>query len=260
EFQLICASLDPAAELRDHPANTQPSLPPSLRNEGFQPFPNSPPRNSPPPRRMAAAAAAGAAPAPAITKPAQQGPERSAHPRPVPPQPAVAQAAPPQPVPSQLPVAADPGQQQKPLAETQEGAGSSTQAAGQPKTAAGETTAQSGTRREQRLRAAFPVRVSGMDSNGKMFEDGAATIDITTTGARLSGITQDLQRGYILEVKHRSHRARYVVKWVGEKGTVEEGQAGLQLIDQGKLIWGRALPRVLGDQPTVRRLDKSHEE
>lgn len=127
------------------------------------------------------------------------------------------------------------------------------------KAAAAETFVQSGTRREQRLNVGFPVHISGMDVNGKMFEDDAATFDVTTTGARLGGFIQHLQRGYILKLNHRNHTARYVVKWVGEKGSAEEGQAGLQLIDQGKLIWGRALPRLLGDQPTVRRLERPQE-
>lgn len=108
-----------------------------------------------------------------------------------------------------------------------------------------------GTRREQRLRIALPVQVWGMDLDGAMFEQDAATVDITTTGARLKGITHLLQRGCVVGVKHQSSKARYRVVWVGDAGTPAEGQLGLQLIDVGKFIWGRALPRIFGDNQSA---------
>lgn len=104
-----------------------------------------------------------------------------------------------------------------------------------------------GTRREQRLRIALPVQVWGMDLEGALFTQDAMTIDITTTGARLKGFTFALQRGCVIGVKHQNSKARYRVVWVGDAGSVTEGQVGLQLIDVGKFIWGRTLPRIFGD-------------
>jgi diguanylate cyclase (GGDEF)-like protein len=108
-----------------------------------------------------------------------------------------------------------------------------------------------GTRREQRFLIALPVQLWGMDIDGAMFEQDAATIDITTTGARLQGITPALQRGCIVGVKHQSSKARYRVVWVGDPGSASERHVGLQLIDGGKFIWGRALPRIFGDDRFV---------
>jgi hypothetical protein len=104
-----------------------------------------------------------------------------------------------------------------------------------------------GTRREQRMRIALPVQVWGMDLDGAMFEQDAVTVDITTTGARLRGITHSLQRGCVVGVKHQNSKARYRVVWVGDASSASEGQIGLQSIDVGKFIWGRALPRIFGD-------------
>ena len=101
-------------------------------------------------------------------------------------------------------------------------------------------------RREQRLGLAIPVCISGMDANGSLFEQEADTIDVTTTGARLSGIRHDLHRGGIISVRRGSSKARFRVTWVGEGP--DQGQIGIQLIESGKLIWGQVIPRIFGDR------------
>jgi len=106
---------------------------------------------------------------------------------------------------------------------------------------------QPGTRREQRLRIAVPVQLWGMDLEGAMFSQDAVAVDITTTGARLTGIAHSLQRGCVVGVKRQNSKARYRVVWVGDASSATEGQIGLQLIDGGKFIWGRTLPRIFGD-------------
>jgi len=104
-----------------------------------------------------------------------------------------------------------------------------------------------GARREQRSRIVLPVQLWGMDLDGALFEQDAVTVDITTTGARLKGIDHLLQRGCVVGVKHQSSKARYRVVWVGGANSATEGHVGLQLIDGGKFIWGRTLPRIFGD-------------
>lgn len=110
---------------------------------------------------------------------------------------------------------------------------------------------QAGTRREQRYPVALPVQLWGMDIDGVLFAQEAVTVDITTTGARLRGIVHRLQRGCVVGVKHQNSKARYRVVWLSEGGSPPEVQAGLQLIDGGKFIWGRALPRLFGDDQFV---------
>jgi hypothetical protein len=102
-------------------------------------------------------------------------------------------------------------------------------------------------RREQRISLVIPVRVSGLDANGQLFEQEAGTIDVTTTGARLSGIRHPLHRGFILTVQRGSSKAKFRVMWVAEEGSVDQGQIGLQLVESGKFIWGIVLPRLFGD-------------
>ena len=80
-----------------------------------------------------------------------------------------------------------------------------------------------------------------------MFEEFATTIDVTTTGASIAGIKHLLLRGCVISVEHRSSRARYRVKWVEAAQDDKPGNVGVQLIEPGKFIWGRVIPRVFTD-------------
>jgi len=106
-------------------------------------------------------------------------------------------------------------------------------------------------RLEIRHNLVFPVRIWGMDATGNMFEQHATTVNVTTTGAHISGMKHPLERGCVIGVEHCSSRARYRVTWVGstEGGRLDE--VGLRLIETGKFIWGRVLPRVFGDSLQV---------
>jgi two-component system cell cycle response regulator len=102
-------------------------------------------------------------------------------------------------------------------------------------------------RLEVRHRLALPVRIWGMDATGHMFEQYATTVDVTTTGAQIADIKHPLQRGCVIGVEHGSSRARYRVTWVGSTKDDRPGEVGVQLIETGKFIWGRVIPRVFGD-------------
>jgi hypothetical protein len=98
-----------------------------------------------------------------------------------------------------------------------------------------------------RHRLALPVRIWGMDATGQMFEECATTVDVTTTGANIAGIKHLLQRGCVIGVEHRSSRARYRVTWVRSADGGQPSKVGVQLIETGKFIWGRVIPRVFVD-------------
>ena len=112
-------------------------------------------------------------------------------------------------------------------------------------------------RRERRTNLVLPVKISGMDANGKLFEQDAGTVDVTTTGARLSGIVHPLHRGCILSVQRGRSKARFRVTWIGDTGGPEQGQIGIQLSESGKLIWGQVIPRIFGDNFRLTDLNES---
>jgi hypothetical protein len=96
-------------------------------------------------------------------------------------------------------------------------------------------------RRERRLIVPIAVKLWGLDSNGKVFSQNAKTLNIATSGARLYGVTAELERGFIVGLQCGNMRARFMVVWVGEKGSSREGQVGLRAAENG--IWSVALPR-----------------
>jgi len=96
-------------------------------------------------------------------------------------------------------------------------------------------------RRERRVSVPISVRLWGLDRNGKVFSQNAKTLNIATNGARLYGVTAALERGFIVGLQCGNMRARFMVVWVGEKGSSREGQIGLRAAENG--IWSVALPR-----------------
>jgi hypothetical protein len=96
-------------------------------------------------------------------------------------------------------------------------------------------------RRERRVTIPISVRLWGLGSDGKVFSQNVKTLNIATSGARLYGVTAALERGFIVGLQCGNMRARFMVVWVGEKGTSREGQIGLRAAENG--IWSVALPR-----------------
>ena len=100
-------------------------------------------------------------------------------------------------------------------------------------------------RRETRVTVPISVRLWGLDREGKVFSQNAKTLNIATNGARLYGVTAKLDRGFIVGLQCGNMRARFMVVWVGEKGSSREGQVGLRAAENG--IWSVALPRASDD-------------
>ena len=100
-----------------------------------------------------------------------------------------------------------------------------------------------------------PIRIWGMDANGKPFSVPATTYDLTRFGARVMGIRVPLAPGEIVGVQHGVEKARFRVAWYGRPGSRLEGNVGLQALDWKKHIWGALVqdtPHTLvnsGDQP-----------
>ena len=96
-------------------------------------------------------------------------------------------------------------------------------------------------RRERRVIAPLSVRLWGLDRAGKVFSQNVKTLNIATSGARLCGVTADLERGFLVGLQCGNMRARFMVVWVGEKGSSREGQVGLRVAENG--LWSVSMPR-----------------
>jgi len=82
-------------------------------------------------------------------------------------------------------------------------------------------------RREPRIAVSLPVEV--WDEDHQEPSDGAASmIDVSDGGARIGGIRFDVKPGEVVYLVSAGIEARFRVIWVGESGSAQEGQIGLQ--------------------------------
>ncbi len=94
-----------------------------------------------------------------------------------------------------------------------------------------------GKRRDPRIEAKLPIRVAGIDVNGRPVLQKAATRNISRGGALLEGIEGRFKPKEIVSLTYKNNKARFRVSWMGEIGTDRAGQMGVQSIDATKCIW-----------------------
>lgn len=94
-----------------------------------------------------------------------------------------------------------------------------------------------GTRKSPRLQKNMRVRIFGLDSNGKPFSTTAETLDVSPTGARLAGVHQFEAPGETIGLEIKGKKGRFLVVWVGKRGTRAEGQIGIRSIESVAIVW-----------------------
>jgi hypothetical protein len=102
-------------------------------------------------------------------------------------------------------------------------------------------------RRQKRVRAALPVRTWFSTEGGKPVLLAACTLDVTPTGARLTGVRAQTEAGAVLTVERGRNKARFRIIWVGEPGSPSEGHLGIECLDAGRWNWNVQLPASPGD-------------
>jgi PilZ domain-containing protein len=97
-------------------------------------------------------------------------------------------------------------------------------------------------RRDRRVRAVLPVRVSSSDGSLRLNSTAACTLDIAARGARLGGINFFGEMGTIVTVERGVQRANFKVVWIGSPGTAIQGQIGLESLEPVRSLWGVNMP------------------
>ena len=98
-------------------------------------------------------------------------------------------------------------------------------------------------RPEPRLDSDLPIRVWGMDSNGKPFIQHVRAKNISNQGALVSGVECELKPGDIIGVQVHQKKARCRIVWVVDAGGIYKNQVGLQLLEGQECPWKEALSR-----------------
>jgi hypothetical protein len=102
-------------------------------------------------------------------------------------------------------------------------------------------------RRGNRAKAVLPVRVKGIDSSGKSFDELAHTLDVTPSGIRLGSIRRVLNVLDEISVFYRQRKMQFRIVWTKQLKGTSEFQVGLQVTAQEKEVWGISLPGFKGE-------------
>jgi hypothetical protein len=98
-----------------------------------------------------------------------------------------------------------------------------------------------GTRQDPRVEARLPIRIAGIDVNGRPLLQMVTTRNISRRGALLEGLQGTLKPEETVALTYKNNKARFRVSWVGETGSARAGQIGVQSVDATKCIWDAAL-------------------
>ena len=96
-------------------------------------------------------------------------------------------------------------------------------------------------RPEPRVATNLVIRVWGMGADGKPFLQNAEAHNISSQGAKLSGIEHQLTPGDVIGVQLADKKARYRVVWMIDAGHLLKIQAGVQLVDGQQCPWTKEL-------------------
>ena len=91
------------------------------------------------------------------------------------------------------------------------------------------------------------VEVSGFDSEKQPFLQTAYAHDVSRWGVRLDGIYCLPGPCVVITIKHKARTTRFLVIWIGQPGTQEQGHIGLRNLEPEKNIWRVELPKSTED-------------
>jgi hypothetical protein len=100
-------------------------------------------------------------------------------------------------------------------------------------------------RREQRVAAAFPVRVWGIDAYDRAFTQLASARNVSSDGARLEGMRCRLRPGDTVELQYAGRKAEFRVMWMAESFDGQEVQIGVKSLPSEDCIWDLNLERCM---------------
>ena len=95
---------------------------------------------------------------------------------------------------------------------------------------------------EPRLTVDLPVRIWGMSADGRPFSQHARAQNISSEGALVSGVENELKVGDVIGVQCDEKKTRCTVIWVMNTGPVKKNQVGVKLLAGQDCPWKSFLP------------------
>lgn len=94
------------------------------------------------------------------------------------------------------------------------------------------------TRKEHRLPAVVPVRITAINEEGESIGCLAHTLNVSRRGALLAGVTLPLRLGVVIRIIRGRSNASFKVVWVGSKETNTQNQIGVESLEVVSNFWG----------------------
>jgi hypothetical protein len=95
---------------------------------------------------------------------------------------------------------------------------------------------------EPRVTVDLPVRMWGMTADGRPFSQHARAQNISSEGALLTGVENELKVGDIIGVQCDEKKTRCTVMWVMNTGPFKKNQVGVKLLADQECPWKSYLP------------------
>jgi hypothetical protein len=104
---------------------------------------------------------------------------------------------------------------------------------------------------EPRVDVNLPVRVFGMDAEGRPFSQKAHARNISQHGAKLAGLEKRLKPGDVVGVQFGDQKARCKVIWVVDAGQVQKIEAGVKMVEGQLCPWQKEMetPQTVASVP-----------
>src|SRR3984957_4774623 len=95
---------------------------------------------------------------------------------------------------------------------------------------------------EPRLTVDLPVRIWGMSADGRPSSQQARAQNISSEGALISGVENELKVGDVVGVQCEERKTRCTVIWVMNAGPAKKNQVGVKLVADQDCPWKNFLP------------------
>jgi hypothetical protein len=92
-------------------------------------------------------------------------------------------------------------------------------------------------RPETRVEADIPVRIWGMDADGRPFFQNALAGNLSSEGAHLSHINHTLKIGDIIGIQYGEKKSRFHVIWIKDSVAPGRNQAGVRVLAPQSVPW-----------------------
>jgi hypothetical protein len=97
-------------------------------------------------------------------------------------------------------------------------------------------------RPETRVEADIPVRIWGMDADGRPFFQNALAGNLSSEGAHLSHINHTLKIGDIIGIQYGEKKSRFHVIWIKNSVAPGRNQAGVRVLAPQSVPWDQVTP------------------